>query len=109
MSKDLPGLSASSLKMDMMHFKDETLRDMRQMHSKLDTKYTKVEETLNENLSKFDLKIKSLEQKIFELSNLITNDNSLKNKVESLVQFKEEMQDTIFKRRAKFSELEKKN
>ena len=59
MSKEPPGLLTSSLKMDMMHFKDETLRDMRQMHSKLDTKYTKVEETLNENLSKFDLKINS--------------------------------------------------
>ena len=108
MSKEPPGLLTSSLKMDMMHFKDETLRDMRQMHSKLDTKYTKVEETLNENLAKFDLKVKSLEQKIFELSNLITNDSSLKDKVESLIQFKEEMKDTIFKRRAKFSELEKK-
>ena len=108
MSKDLPGLSASSLKMDMMHFKDEILHDMRQNQTKFDTKYVKIEENLNENLSKFELKIKSLEQKIFELSNLITNDNSLKNKVESLVQFKEEMQDTIFKRRAKFSELEKK-
>ena len=54
------------------------------------------------------MKLKNLDKKISELSNLITQDNALKEKIESLFQFKEEMQDTIFKRRAKFAELEKK-
>ena len=36
MSKEPPGLLTSSLKMDMMHFKDEILHDMRQNQSKLD-------------------------------------------------------------------------
>ena len=41
MSKELPGVSTMSLKMDMIHFQDEILRDMRQMQSKLDIKYAK--------------------------------------------------------------------
>ena len=108
MSKELPGLSPMTLKMDMIRFQDEILQDMRQIQTKLDNKYTKSEEILNEKLTKFELKIKFLEKKISELSNLITEDNSMKAKIESLFQFKEEMQDTIFKRRAKFAELEKK-
>ena len=108
MNKDLPGLSTMSLKMDMLHIQDEILRDMRQMQTKLDTKYSKAEEDLNTKLIKFELIIKNLEKKISELSNLITQDNSMKEKLESLLQFKEEIQDTIFKRRAKFAELEKK-
>ena len=108
MSKELPGVSPMSLKMDMIHLQDEILRDMRQMQSKLDVKYAKSEESLKEKITKFDLKINNLEKKISELSNLIINDNSMKEKVESIFQFREEIQDTIFKRRAKFAEFEKK-
>ena len=108
MSENLPGLSTMSLKKDMLHIQDEILRDMRQMQTKLDAKYSKSEEDLNTKLTKFELKIKNLEKKISELSNLITQDNSMKEKLESLFQFKEEIQDTIFKRRAKLADLEKK-
>ena len=103
MSKELPGVSTMSLKMDMIHFQDEILRDMRQMQSKLDIKYAKSSDEMIEKLTKYDLKIKSLEKKVSELSNLITSDKSMKEKIESLFQFKEETQDTIFKRRAKFA------
>ena len=108
MSENLPGLSTMSLKKDMLYIQDEILRDMRQMQTKLDAKYSKSEEDLNTKLTKFELKIKNLEKKISELSNLITQDNSMKEKLESLFQFKEEIQDTIFKRRAKLADLEKK-
>ena len=107
MSTDLPGLSAMNLKKEIIQFQDETLKNIRQMQNKLDDKYTKSDEYLNEKITKFDLKIKSLEKKVTELSNLIITDNSMKEKLESLFKFKEETQDTIFKRRAKFNELEK--
>ena len=107
-TKELPGLSPMSLKMDMIHFQDELLKDMRQIQTKLEIKYTKSEEYLNESITKFDSKIKSFEKKIMQLSNLISIDNSIKDKIESLFKFKEETQDTIFKRRAKFDELEKR-
>ena len=107
MSTDLPGLSAMNLKKDIIQFQDETLKNIRQMQYKLDDKYAKSDQYLNEKITKFDLKINLLENKITELSNLITTDNSMKEKLESLFKFKEETQDTIFKRRAKFNELEK--
>ena len=108
MSTELPGLSTMNLKKDMILFQDETLKNIRQMQTKLDDKYSKANELLKENIFKFDLKIKYFEEKIAQLSNLINIDNLMKEKLESLLQFKEEAQDTIFKRRAKFAELEKK-
>ena len=107
MNEGFPGLSTMSLKKDINHLHDEILKDMRQMQSKLDIKYAKSDELLSQKITKFDLKIESFEKKITELSNLITIDNSLKEKIESLFQFKEETQDIIFKRRAKNAEFEK--
>ena len=60
--------------------------------------FLKSDEFLNENITKFDLKIKALEKKITELSNLILIDNTMKEKLESLFKFKEEAQDILIRR-----------
>ena len=104
----VPGTSASSIKMDLLVFKDDILKDFRTIQMSLDEKYTKADEYLNERINKFDLKIKSFEKKIFELSNLIVTDSSIREKVEKLCQSEDEIRDTIFKRRAIFNEFEKK-
>ena len=109
MTTELPGLSTMNLRKDMIKFQEETLKNIREMQSKLDKKYEKSDESLKENLLKFDLKIKNFEEKIAQLSHLINEDNLMKEKLESLLQFKEETQDVIFKRRAKYAEFEKKN
>ena len=103
----IPGLSSKSLKMDLLRFKDDILKDMRNIELRLNKKYFSTEESLKNKINNFELKIGSFEQKILELSNLITVDNSIKEKVELLEQFKEETKDNIFKRRAKYNELEK--
>ena len=101
------GTSSKGIKMDLLRFKDDILKDMRNIELGLNKKYFKVEESIKEKINSFELKINSLSQKIIELSNLIHIDNSIKEKVESFEQFKEEIRDTIFKRRAKFNEFEK--
>ena len=104
----LPGSSASSIKTDLMHFKDDILKDIRTIQISLDEKYIKADDFLKERINKFDIKISLMEKKISELSNLIVTDNSVREKVDSLKQFEEEIRDTIFKRRAMFGEFEKK-
>ena len=102
------GTTSKGIKMDLLRFKDDILKDMRNIELRLNKKYLKVEESIKEKIASFELKISSLGQKIIELSNLIHTDNSIKEKIESLNQFKEEISDTIFKRRAKFNEFEKR-
>lgn len=102
------GITSKSIKMDLLRFKDDFLQDLKLMDNKLNKKYSSIEESLNEKINKFELKIKSFGDKLFELSNLINSDISLKEKVESFEQFKEEMRNSIFTRKAKYFELEKK-
>ena len=104
----VPGTSPASIKMDLLHFKDDILKDIKTIQLSLDDKYIKADDFLKQRITKFELKINSFEQKISELSNLIITDTSIKEKVDSLMQSEEEIRDTIFKRRAIFGEFEKK-
>ena len=108
MNSVVPGTSPNSIKMDLLMFKDDILKDFRKIQMQLDEKYAKSDEYIREKINKFDLRINSFEKKIFELSNLIVTDKSIREKVEKLCQSEEEIRDTIFKRRAIFNEFEKK-
>ena len=106
--KENLGFSQASIniKMDMIRFKDDILKDIRSVQTSLDNKYLKADEFLKERINQFELKINSFEKKISELSNLIITDKTIREKVDSLNQFKEEMKDAMFKRRAKFNDFE---
>ena len=102
----VPDFSQKNIQSDLIHFKDDILKDFRSIKVSFNDKYSLLEENLNKKLIKFDLTIKSFEQKILELSKLISIDKALKEKVEVLNQFKEESRDSIFKQRAKLNEIE---
>ena len=104
----MPGTSRQSIRMDILMFKEDILKDMRGIQKTLDGKYMKTDENLTYKINNFENKINLLEKKIFELSNKINTDNKIKENIDSLNQFKEETSDTIFKRRAKFNEFEKR-
>ena len=101
-----PELSPRNINTDLIHFKNDILKDVRDIKYSLMEKYSVLEENLKQKMNQYDLTIKSFEQKIFELSKLITIDKSIKEKVESFNEFKEETRDNIFKQRAKFNEFE---
>ena len=105
-SEIVPELSQKNLKIDLIHFKEDILGDVRLIKLSLTEKYSILEEKLKEKINKFDLTIKSFEQKILELSKLITTDKAIKEKVEALNLFKEESNDSIFKQRAKLNEFD---
>jgi hypothetical protein len=106
-NEDVPGASHQSIKMDLLMFKDEILKDMRSIQRTLDAKYIKVGDNISSKISTFESKISIFEQKIFELSNKINTDNKIREEIESLNKFKEDTSDMIFKRRAKYNEFEK--
>ena len=102
----VPDFSQKNIQSDLIHFKDDILKDFRSIKISFNDKHSILEENLNKKLNKFELTIKSFEQKIIELSKLITIDKTLKEKVEALNAFKEESSDSIFKQRAKLNEFE---
>ena len=101
-----PELSPRNINIDLIHFKNDILKDVRDIKYSLMEKYSVLEENLKQKMNQYDLTIKSFEQKIFELSKLITIDKSIKEKIETFNEFKEETRDNIFKQRAKFNEFE---
>ena len=100
--------SHQSIKMDILYFKDDILKDMRSIQKSLDSKYMKAEDNLNLKINSFESKINLFEKKIFELSNKINTDNKIRENVEALNQYKEEISDTLLKRRVKYNEFEKR-
>ena len=104
---EIPGVSPVSIRMDLLRFKDEILKEMKNYNKLVESKYIKSEGLVQETIAKFELKLNNFSENIAGLSNLIVTDKSIREKVESLNQFKEEFQDVLFKRRAKFSEFEK--
>ena len=100
--------SRQSIKMDLLFFKDDILKDTRSIQKSLDIKYMKTEDNLNLKINSFESKINLFEQKIFELSNKINTDNKIRENVETLIQFREEISDILLKRRVKYNEFEKK-
>ena len=105
---EIPGISPSSIKMDLVRFKNEILKDMRNIQLSLDDKYLKADDFLKERITQFELKINTFNTKLTEISNLILNSNSVNEKIESLEQFREEIKDLIFKRRAKLNDFQTK-
>ena len=101
-----PELSPRNINIDLIHFKNDILKDVRDIKYSLMEKYSVLEENLKQKMNQYDLTIKSFEQKIFELSKLIAIDKSIKEKIETFNEFKEETRDNIFKQRAKFNEFE---
>ena len=99
-------ISPKNINPDLIHFKNDILKDVRSLKITILDKCALLEDDLKERINRLDLTIKSFEQKIFELSKLIIVDKSIKEKVESLIEFKEETRDNIFKQRAKFNEFE---
>ena len=81
---EIPGISQASIKMDLVRFKNDILKDFRSIQFSLDDKYLKADHFLNERITQFEIKINSLNKKISELSNLVFTDNNIRDKVESL-------------------------
>ena len=105
---EIPGITPASIKMDLVRFKNDILKDFRSIQFSLDDKYLKADQVLKERITQFEVKLNALNKKISELSNLVFTENNIKEKVESLFKFKEEIQEDMFKRRAKFYDFESK-
>ena len=92
--KDDPfALNSKNIKMDLLHFKDDILKDIKSMQKNIADKFTISNNLLKEKLESYDTKINLYNEKIIQLSNLITEDNNLKEKVDKLLSTKINFQD----------------
>ena len=82
-------------KNDLMQFKEETLRDFKQVQKKITEKYENIDLEMRERLEAYEKRITTYENKIMELSNLINTDKTIREKVDKLMEFKEKTDDHL--------------
>ena len=94
-SSTTPTPQSLSIQKDIMYFKDDVLNSIKQMNNKLNLKYTETTENIQSQLSSYDSKINALSSQIVSLSNLISKDKSIDDKIESLTLFKSQTESTL--------------
>ena len=84
-----------NLKQDILFLKEDILKEFRQIETTLNVKYERQYNSTLTKLRKFETTIESMNNKIMELSNLLSTDKHIKQKLSNLFEFKQKVSDTI--------------
>ena len=79
----------SKYQKELLHFKNDLLKDFKQIESNLNEKYSDSINDLKLRLKDYDNKFDNINKKIIQLSNTISNDNTIKDNINKLNEFKE--------------------
>ena len=91
----LSSQSDRSVQSELIYFKEDILKTLKMIESKLSLKQEESSSTLSSTLTSYDNKLDTFSQKITDLSNLISTDNSLREKVNILDTFKTNAENQI--------------
>ena len=105
-SRNILDISEKSIKTDMLHFKEELLKDMKISQKKYYEKLYEMDDSLKKKLENYDNKISAFETKILELSKLIQTDKTYREKVDQLYNFKEKTSDTLLTQSIQLKNIE---
>ena len=100
-------VNQKNLKNDMIHFKDDVLKDMKNLQRDMTEKFDMTNNLMKEKFDSYDRKFNLYTEKIAQISNLLAMDKDLKDKMENLVQGKLDLRDHILTNEVKFTNLEK--
>ena len=92
-----------NLKNELIYFKEDILKDMRFEISKLTSKIEIQKDSFSQQVSSFESKISSISDKVIILSNSISEDKTIKEKINQLSAFKQRTQDTLSFHDSKFN------
>lgn len=101
-------VNQKNLKNDMIHFKDDVLKDMKNLQRDMTEKFDMTNNLIKEKFDSYDRKFNLYSEKIAQISNLLVTDKDLNDKIEKLVQGKLDLRDHILTNEVKFTNLEKR-
>ena len=104
MSSDI---NTKNIKKDLLLFKDEILKDIKRQQIKLFEKAEDNEKYTIEKIEEFNIKIQKFSENINNLSNMIITDKTIREKVESLIEFKNKNQELMTTTGVKIDNLDK--
>ena len=88
-------LSTKQMKNDILIFKNETLKDFKEVQKRMLDKYSNLDENIKNKFESYEKRINAYEIKITELSKLINTDKTIREKVDQLMEFKEKTNDEM--------------
>ena len=88
-------LNTKNVKNDILIFKNETLKDFKDAQKKISDKYNTLNMQVLQKLDTYEKRIQTYELKIIELSNLINTDKTIRDKVDKLIEFKENADESM--------------
>ena len=95
------------LKKDLLYFKNDILKDIKQIEIKLNTKYNDNSNNFDLKFQEYDNKINTILNKISEITNLIPIDNNIKEKVEKINKKTEKIEEIITINEIKLNSIDK--
>ena len=87
--------SSKSIKSELIYFKEEVLKDIKSSIAKITTKHDLEKDDFLQKFLKIESKIETLFNKVVALSNSISIDKSLSDKIYSLDKFRDKTQDIL--------------
>jgi len=100
-------LNSNNIKKDLILFKDDVLKDIKFLQKSMSDKFEITNTVIQEKLETYDKKIKLFNEKIIQLTNLIVEDKSFKDKVDQLYESRLSIKDNILTNEIKLTNLEK--
>ena len=103
----LISFNSNRMKKDLLIFKDELLKDLKRLQTKLYEKAEDNEIYTKEKIEEFNLQIKKYSEKVMSLSNSIITDKAIRENVESLIEYKNKNQEIVMTNGIQLDNLEK--
>ena len=103
----LISFNSNTMKKDLLIFKDELLKDLKRLQTKLYEKAEDNEIYTKEKIEEFNLQIKKYSEKVMSLSNSIITDKAIRENVESLIEYKNKNQEIVMTNGIQLDNLEK--
>ena len=103
---EILGISQKNIRQDILLFKEDVLKDIKTVQKDFSNKFNQMEDLIKEQMSIYESKVNSFEHRINNLSNLISTDRSLTQKIEELGLFKEETKEKLLMGSIKLTNLE---
>ena len=100
-------LNSNNIKKDLIIFKDEILKDLKRQQAKIFEKSEFNGNYITHKIEEFENKIEKFSEKIMSLSNMIITDKTIREKVESLIEYKNKNQEIVMTNGIKINNLDK--
>ena len=96
-----------TLKKDLLYFKEDILKDIKKIENRLNIKYKENNSFHESKFKEIEEKIDFISQNIINLSNLISLDNNIKEKVDNLLITKEKFEEYITQNNIQYNTMYK--